>query len=615
MSFYNCAGQPIIQPNRQPYKAKEFLLSIADLIIGQLAPYSDPTETEEGQPVSFGSFQLDENPDLAFAICQEIATKTDAILSFERFQKLFQLALDKPVEPQLEEMELGTPPRGVTGRQAKIWRAKQLLDAQKQYEKDTKAYSQLALQVRTLRADYMPDRGGYLAYAINALQNSGTPDLAEFFFKPTSFRISEAARLRHSFITGGTGSGKSETIKQLIRHYETKNQNTAVIVLDPHGKLAREVAQFKEHLTSDRLVFIQPGVHDGYRVGLNPFDTRDKSINGLEVQSAHLLGALEQIVDGFTLNMESLLTPVITCLLHRDGSTISDLVRFMDDKQNRDLLEYGRERLPYEEHRHFFEHVFHSQNYESTKDALQNRFQALLSKPSIKHFCGGASTFNLEQLIEDRKIIIFSFSIVNMGQQTVRVLGQLMTALIQGYCVRRANRKSGSKVRIHFFADECQYFVSRTTEEILGESRKYGLHLNLATQRTEQVGDKVLDAILGNVGAFIIGRNRGKTLSRLSRETDTSEDIIRELKVGEFVVAELGKKPVKVKVPLVGNHFAMSNQEWQQVMQNQLRQYYQLLEAKADTNGDNKSENKKALPLPDLDALANAVNLKKPDSS
>jgi len=565
-------------------------------------------------PVEFGDFTLNDNPDLAFDICQTIALDTGSILTFERFQKLFQLTLDKPIEPQLEDMEFEIPPKGVTGQAAKVWRAKQFLTAQQSYEKDTQIYSELALQVRTLRADYMPDRSGYLAYAINALQKNSADSGAEFFFKPNSFRISEAARQRHSFITGGTGSGKSETIKQLIRHYETKNPNTAVIVLDPHGKLAQEVAQFREHVSSDRLVLIQPGVHDGYRVGLNPFDTRDKSINALEVQSAHLLGAFEQIVDGFTLNMESLLTPVITTLLHRDGSTISDLVRFMDDKQNRDLLDYGREHLPYEEHRHFFEHVFHSPNYDSTKDALQNRFQALLSKPSIKRFCAGTSTFDLESLIEQRKIIIFSFSIVNMGQQTVRVLGQLMTALIQGYCVRRANRKSGSQARIHFFADECQYFVSRTTEEILGESRKYGLHLNLATQRTEQVGDKVLDAILGNVGAFIIGRNRGKTLNRLSRETDSDGDLIRELKVGEFIVAELGKKPIKVKVPFVGNHFAMKPDEWKQTLKTQLENYYEPIEApvKGMENGNPQTD---VLPLPDLDALAKAVRDKKPKSS
>jgi len=588
-------------------------LEFHDLIDEQLAPYSSPDNAEDGPPVGFGDFQLSDNPDLALAVCQEIACQTGAILPYERFQKLFQLSLDKPIEPQLDDMDLGPPPKGITGKAYKIWRAKQLLTAQYQHEKDTQNYSQLALQIRTLRADYLPDRDGYLAYCIDALQKLGPNGGATFFFDRTPFRISEAARLRHSFITGGTGSGKSETVKQLIRHYETENPNTAVVVLDPHGKLAAEVAQFREHVTSDRLVLIQPGIDEGYRVGLNPFDTRDKSINALEVQSAHLLGAFEQIVDGFTLNMESLLTPIITTLLHRDGSTIADLVRFMDDKQNRDLIDYGRERLPYEEHRHFFEYQFHSPNYESTKDALQNRFQALLSKPSIKRFCAGRSTFNLESLIEDKKIIIFSFSIVNMGQQTVRMLGQLMTALIQGYCVRRANRKSGAKTRIHFFADECQYFVSRTTEEILGESRKYGLHLNLATQRTEQVGDKVLDAILGNVGAFIIGRNRGKTLNRLSSETDTDKETIRDLKVGEFVVAELGKKPVKVKVPFVGSNFAMSEDQWRQTLRDQLKNYYEPLHTAPDDASDKGTDSKPTLPLPDLDALAKAVRNNKTD--
>jgi len=62
------------------------------------------------------------------------------------------------------------------------------------------------------------------------------------------------------------------------------------------------------------------------------------------------------------------------------------------------------------------------------------------------------------------------------------------------------SRQKGKRRAIHLFADECQYFVSPTIKQIMGEARKFGLYATLATQRTEQVGKDLLDAIFGNVG-------------------------------------------------------------------------------------------------------------------
>jgi DNA helicase HerA-like ATPase len=48
------------------------------------------------------------------------------------------------------------------------------------------------------------------------------------------------------FISGGTGSGKSETLKHLIRSYVLDDPDNAIIIFDPHGKLATEVAAMRD---------------------------------------------------------------------------------------------------------------------------------------------------------------------------------------------------------------------------------------------------------------------------------------------------------------------------------------------------------------------------------
>ncbi len=114
--------------------------------------------------------------------------------------------------------------------------------------------------------------------------------------------------------------------------------------------------------------------------------------------------------------------------------------------------------------------------------------------------------------------------------------------MIQGYSIRCQRYRGNPKTPIHLFVDECQYFTSNAAETILGESRKYDLYLTLATQRTQQVGDKILDAILGNVGVFLTGRSLGKTMQKISTELDIEREAICNLRTGQFYLSVLCAK-------------------------------------------------------------------------
>ncbi len=537
----------------------------------------EPDEDGEAD-IAMGAFTLGNNPVLLQSLYAEITPHED-LIAYKTFQKLLLSHNEKPSPPERSDPAFDPPDVKYNSeaehRVAVAYRFKQ---AQKDYEKRYARYQTTFAQPRALVSAYRANPDGYLDYCQDALGHalqSGSPsDSGEIFFISRPFKISAAARRRHSFLTGGTGSGKSEALKYLIRHYETKNTETSVIVIDPHGKLAREVAKFEEHKDSDRLVYIDPNISSDYHCVINPFETEDISISGLETQSAQLMAAFEQILSGFTLNMESLLLPCLSLLLHRPDSDLSDFVRFMDKKRNADLIHYGAEHLPFDEHRAFFEHQFHSSHYDSTREALRNRFQSMLNIPTIKNFTCGPSTINLAKLIDDKKVIVFNLSVSGASKGATTVIGQFITALVQGYAMRRERQPKNPKTPIHFFADECQYFVSNTTEEILGESRKYGLFLTLATQRTEQVGAKILDAIMGNVGLFLVGKNRGKTVTKMSGEINIIGDDIRGLPTGNFYVGQTGRISIRTKLPLIGNKFAMTASEWKALKSHQIKTYY-----------------------------------------
>ena len=534
---------------------------------------------KEGAPdLSMGKFTIDGNDPLVLQLSQSVSDNSD-LLPFLDFQKLLLSTPEKPVAPKLGDPVFDPPNISYNSpleqKVAAVYRFKQ---AEQDYEKRYARYQEIFERPRALVSGYRSNPDGYLDYVRSTLSDDSQGDPNSFFFKPRAFHIAEDVRRKHTFIAAGTGSGKSELIKFLIRHYETVNKNTAVILIDPHGPLAKDVALYSEHLDNDRLVYIDVRLSPGHHAVFNAFEVKDKSEQSLEIQSEHLVAAFEQIVGGFSENMEALLIPCLTLLLHKDGSDLSDIIPLLDNKRNQDLIRYGQTQLPYEEHRKFFKYGFFSNNYDSSKDALNNRFQSLLSIPTIKRFTCGPSTFDLEDLIEQKKIIVFNLPRSKVSKKAIKVIGQFITAYVQGYTMRRQDIPNNPMTPVHFFVDECQYFISSTTEEILGESRKFELYLTLATQRTKQVGNDLLDTILGNVACFFVGKSKGQTLSKMSDQLDIDKTEIKNLAVGNFYVSQESKLPTKTKLPEVGQKFAMTKKQWETVKAEQLKRYYKPIE-------------------------------------
>ncbi|MEM7662784.1 MAG: DUF87 domain-containing protein [Pseudomonadota bacterium] len=531
-------------------------------------------------PLIVGQLQLHQgNSQIGAVFCDLIAAKHKPWLTMSEFLRVFRAPLEEPEAPSVYQKRF-EPPEAIQGkRQRDIARVALYAQSEQyaEYQSKLKRYQ----EKQRIRKDYLPDGEGrnleYANYCLDTVRSGDNGVLKEFFFETKPFVIPDIARYRHTFVTGSTGSGKSETLKHLIKYDLEQNQDAAVVVLDPHGKLAEEVAKFRANESQNRLIYIRPNWQDDLRITINPFEISDISASALENQSKTITAALAQIIgSGFTPNMEAILVAMVSTLLHRPKSDFADLVRFADDSRNADLIDYGSNNLPYEVHREFFLHAFQDKHLEPSKAALRSRFQTLLnSGPTLFDFTCGTSTVDLEQAIEDRKTIIVDLRSVPPEIRTS--IGQFITALIQGYSERRAETQQTDDPtpRIYLCADECQYFISSATEKILGESRKYGLHLILATQRAEQIQPRnILNAVISNVGVQLVGRNKGSTLALMSKEMGAEAGVISTLDTGKFLVSIMGQPPVTVQVPYTGNNYEMDQSAWRKIQNQQLEKYY-----------------------------------------
>ena len=523
--------------------------------------------------IPYGHYTLSENPKLIIELCNRVAEKTKAFWDYQEFIGLQNRTITAPEKPDQEDPKFDPPDIQydfpLDRQVAKIYRYNLALET---HEKETQDYQRLRTQIRRYRAANQFNERGYMVYLSDTLSPHFPDFVQSFFFTPKTLFINEKARQKHTFITGGTGSGKSETIKTIIRHYLTKNTEPALVVLDPHGDLAEDVARFEENAQNDRLVYVRPNYFKGRDIAFNPFDTDNIDEIALNRAQIQFLGALEQIIgETLTKPQRALLTPCIGVLLHKENASFRDLVKFMDDERNNELVKYGREHLPNEQDRDFFKHQFHSRNFESTKDALRYRFNEVIRDPSVRSFLCNKSTVHLPELLQAGKVIVFHFDPDKQTKEAIRTIGQLITAYITSFAM---SRPKGERRSIHLFADECQYFVSPTISEIMGETRKFGLYATLATQRTEQVGRDLLDAIFGNVGCYLIGRNKNQTAEKMAKEHPITADQIRELKPLQFYQIELDREPVMTKIDIIGSKFGLKGEHWRDLLLKQGELYY-----------------------------------------
>lgn len=423
-----------------------------------------------------------------------------------------------------------------------------------------------------------------------------SPPLRDAFLKKALAYIPNSSRKRHTYVTGGSGSGKSELLKMLAyssirknaRNPKNERKRETVIVLDPHGDLAEQIGKFKEHdgRIGERaeLVYIDPLLEKDMSPTINPFDVDTDDQFFVELLTQEITSAFGEILDGANLStqMMALLHPCIATIIRKKNGSIKDLQRFMDDDNNDDLIALGR-KSPNPAHRNFFNDGFLKSSYNTTKIGIYTRLQVLLNSTVFSNFMARPSTIDLAKEIDSGKTIIFNLSQGRIGEDVSHSTGKLLLAMIKAIGLRRESIPEHLRMTTHVIIDECQNFISPSIEKILAEARKYAIHLTLAQQILGQGMDtSTKNIVLGNTAVKIIGANSLDTLSKMAKETGTELEIMQSLKVGQFVVKVRDpKKPTPsfvLEVPPLLLNGRNDCKDWYSRCTSQLFDHYSHLE-------------------------------------
>ena len=320
------------------------------------------------------------------------------------------------------------------------------------------------------------------------------------------FGIKEKDRSKHMYIIGKTGMGKSTLLENLAIQDIQSGQGIAFI--DPHGKTADLLLEYVPEDRIKDVLYFAPFDMD-YPVSFNVME--DVGADKRHLVANGLMSAFKKIwVDAWSARMEYILNNILLALLEYPDSTLIGVNRMLADEDYRKkVVNYVTD--PSVKAFWVDEFAKYGPKYmQEAGAAIQNKIGQFVSNPLVRNIIGQPkSTFDIRDLMDNRKIIIINLSKGRVGESNANLLGAMLITKIYLGAMSRADVSDTELQKLPMFSlfvDEFQNFANESFADILSEARKYKLNLIVAHQYIEQMTEEVRAAIFGNVGSMVVFR-------------------------------------------------------------------------------------------------------------
>jgi hypothetical protein len=327
--------------------------------------------------------------------------------------------------------------------------------------------------------------------------------ILNFRGKEVRFGIKSKDRLRHIYIIGKTGQGKTTLLENMI-NFDIQNKN-GLAFLDPHGDSVQRILDYIPKERIDDVIYFNP-TDVNHPIAFNPLEKVGWEHRHLTAIS--LLSIFKKIwVDAWSARMEYILTNALLALLEWPNATLLDVNRLLSDEKFREKVVTN---LKDEVVKAFWKQEFAKYHLQFRTEAIapiQNKIGQFITNPLIRNIIGQTeSAFDLRKIMDEGKIFLANLSVGAIGEETSRLLGGLLITKFQLSAMSRVDIPEEKRKDFYLYIDEFQNFATESFINILSEARKYHLSLILAHQYLDQVPEEIIKAVFGNVGTFIVFR-------------------------------------------------------------------------------------------------------------
>lgn len=325
--------------------------------------------------------------------------------------------------------------------------------------------------------------------------------------KKVKFGIKAKDRLKHMYVIGKTGMGKS-TLLENMAIQDIQNGN-GMAFIDPHGGTAEKLLEYvPEHRIKD-VIYFAPFDID-YPISFNVMEDIGAEKRHLVVSG--LMSAFKKLFgeESFSDRMQYILQNTILALLEYPGATMLGINKMLADKEYRNKV-IANITDPSVKSYWVKEYAGYTERFAAEAiPAIQNKIGQFTSNPLIRNIMGQEkSSFDFRDVMDKGKIIIINLSKGKVGEGNANLIGSMIITKIYLAAMSRADRGEADLARLpnfYLYVDEFQSFANKSFADILSEARKYKLNLTIAHQYIEQMEEEVRDAVFGNVGTMITFR-------------------------------------------------------------------------------------------------------------
>ena len=329
-----------------------------------------------------------------------------------------------------------------------------------------------------------------------------------------TFGIKQADRRKHLYIIGKTGTGKSTTIANMAIN-DMKN-GSGMAIIDPHGDLSEILLQYIPSNRINDVAYLDPSDSE-HPFHLNPLEVKNPTYR--ELVASGIVSIFYKLYHmSWGPRLEYILRNTILTLTHVPQSTFLDIPEILtNDKYREKIVDKLDDRVLKNFWLNEFNRLSPQMRSESISPIL-NKVGQFLSSKTIRNIVGHpVSTVDLENMMNEGKIVIVNLSQGKLGEDSSALLGAMIITKMQLAAMNRVYTAEESRRDFYLYVDEFQNFATQSFIKILSEARKYRLNLTLANQYIGQIDEDVQKAIFGNAGSivsFAVGAADARLLTR-----------------------------------------------------------------------------------------------------
>lgn len=331
----------------------------------------------------------------------------------------------------------------------------------------------------------------------------------------TMIGLTREERIRHMYLIGATGTGKSTLLLSMIN--QDLNSGKGICVVDPHGDLAEAAITCIPESRKVDFIYFNP-FDIAYPLGINlleltPGLNEDEALLEKEYIAESVISLFRKVFSDTTNShphrIEYILRNTIHTAFTLEKPTLFTIFELLNNPAFQKKAIAG---LTDENLKNFWKYeIGKAGDFQRVKmiAPITARIGRFLFSPSAKRILEQAkSTIDFDDILNSKKIMICNLAKGNIGEDTSEVLGIMILNKIQLAALKRGRMKQAKRRPYYLYVDEFQNFATPSFVQMLSEARKYGLSLIMAEQSTSQQKDKQLTQIvLANTGTVVSFRS------------------------------------------------------------------------------------------------------------